>query len=131
MTVQEAVHLVLQAAEIGRDGEALVLDMGEPVRIADLARQMAEQAASPVPIVYTGLRPGEKLHESLFGAGETDVRPLHPLVSHVTVPALDPIELSGLDPYDDPEKVVAQLALLCAQPVAPSVRGAVHAPHSH
>ena len=130
MTVQEAVHLVLQAAEIGRDGEALVLDMGEPVRIADLARQMAEQAASPVPIVYTGLRPGEKLHESLFGAGETDIRPLHPLVSHVTVPALDPMELSGLDPYDDPEQVVAQLALLCAQPVAPSVRGAVHAPHS-
>ncbi|MEU6078088.1 nucleoside-diphosphate sugar epimerase/dehydratase [Micromonospora sp. NPDC047074] len=123
MTVQEAVHLVLQAAEIGRDGEALVLDMGEPVRIADLARQMAEQADSDVPIVYTGLRPGEKLHEDLLGTGEADTRPLHPLVSHVTVPALDPIEVSGLDPYDDPEKVVAQLALLCAQPAGP-VRGA-------
>ncbi|MFI5486970.1 polysaccharide biosynthesis protein [Micromonospora echinaurantiaca] len=116
MTVQEAVHLVLQAAEIGRDGEALVLDMGEPVRIADLARQLAEQAQSSVPIVYTGLRPGEKLHEDLLGTGETDARPMHPLISHVAVPALDPLEVSGLDPYDEPEKVIAQLALLCAQP---------------
>ncbi|SCG62864.1 NDP-sugar epimerase, includes UDP-GlcNAc-inverting 4,6-dehydratase FlaA1 and capsular polysaccharide biosynthesis protein EpsC [Micromonospora echinaurantiaca] len=116
MTVQEAVHLVLQAAEIGRDGEALVLDMGEPVRIADLARQLAEQAQSSVPIVYTGLRPGEKLHEDLLGTGEIDTRPLHPLISHVAVPALDPLEVSGLDPYDDPEKVIAQLALLCAEP---------------
>jgi FlaA1/EpsC-like NDP-sugar epimerase len=130
MTVQEAVHLVLQAAEIGRDGEALVLDMGEPVRIADLARQLAEQADSSVPIVYTGLRPGEKLHEDLFGTGETDARPLHPLVSHVTVPALDPMEVSGLDPYDDPEKVVAQLALLCDHPVGPVPRASVQVPLS-
>ncbi|MDM4718321.1 nucleoside-diphosphate sugar epimerase/dehydratase [Micromonospora sp. WMMA1363] len=126
MTVQEAVHLVLQAAEIGRDGEALVLDMGEPVRIADLARQLAEQAASTVPVVYTGLRPGEKLHEDLFGAGEVDDRPLHPLISHVTVPVLDPLEVSGLDPYADPDKIVAQLAQLCA----PSVRPVVQVPLS-
>ncbi|MEU4675432.1 nucleoside-diphosphate sugar epimerase/dehydratase [Micromonospora sp. NPDC023737] len=123
MTVQEAVHLVLQAAEIGRDGEALVLDMGEPVCIADLARQMAEQAASSVPIVYTGLRPGEKLHEDLLGTGEFDTRPFHPLVSHVTVPALDPIEVSGLDPYAEPAKVVEQLALLSAQPIGAAVDG--------
>ncbi|MGV9212417.1 polysaccharide biosynthesis protein [Micromonospora sp. RB23] len=113
MTVQEAVHLVLQAAAIGRDGEALVLDMGEPVRIDDLARRMVEQAASPVPIVYTGLRPGEKLHEDLFGQGEADRRPLHPLISHVTVPVLDPFEVRGLDPFDEPDKVTAQLARLC------------------
>ncbi|GIJ33487.1 polysaccharide biosynthesis protein [Micromonospora sediminimaris] len=116
MTMQEAVHLVLQATEIGRDGEALVLDMGEPVRIADLARQMAEQAGSDVPIVYTGLRPGEKLHEDLLGTGETDARPLHPLVSHVAVPPLDPLEVSGLDPFDDPAKVIAELARLSGQP---------------
>ncbi|MFI7649579.1 polysaccharide biosynthesis protein [Micromonospora sp. NPDC049460] len=130
MTVQEAVHLVLQAAEIGRDGEALVLDMGEPVRIADLARQMAEQADSSMPIVYTGLRPGEKLHEDLFGAGEVDTRPLHPLVSHVAVPALDPMEVSGLDPYDHPEKVVAQLAQLCAHPTGPVHAAPVQVPLS-
>ncbi|MEV4463935.1 nucleoside-diphosphate sugar epimerase/dehydratase [Micromonospora echinofusca] len=119
MTVEEAVHLVLQAAEIGRDGEALVLDMGEPVRILDMARQLIEQAASSVPIVYTGLRVGEKLHEDLLGTGETDTRPFHPLVSHVPVPALDPMEITGLDPYDDPEKVVEQLALLCVSPLDP------------
>ncbi|MEV1154539.1 polysaccharide biosynthesis protein [Micromonospora chokoriensis] len=121
MTVQEAVHLVLQAAEIGRDGEALVLDMGEPVRIADLARQMAEQASSSAQIVYTGLRPGEKLHEVLLGTGEVDTRPFHPLVSHVAVPPLDPMEVSGLDPYAEQTKVIEQLAFLCAQPVTPVV----------
>ncbi|MFV2100792.1 polysaccharide biosynthesis protein [Micromonospora sp. LOL_024] len=113
MTVQEAVHLVLQAASIGGDGEALVLEMGEPVRIDELARRMVAQAASQVPIVYTGLRPGEKLHEALLGRGEKDHRPLHPLISHVTVPVLDPLEVGGLDPFDEPAKVIDQLARLC------------------
>ncbi|SCE70742.1 NDP-sugar epimerase, includes UDP-GlcNAc-inverting 4,6-dehydratase FlaA1 and capsular polysaccharide biosynthesis protein EpsC [Micromonospora coriariae] len=131
MTVEEAVHLVLQAAEIGRDGEALVLDMGEPVRIANLARQMADQAASTVPIVYTGLRPGEKLHEDLLGAGETDTRPFHPLISHVSVPVLDSLEVSGLDPYDDPDKIVAKLAQLCAHPVNPTHAATREAPLPH
>ncbi|MEU8392094.1 nucleoside-diphosphate sugar epimerase/dehydratase [Micromonospora sp. NPDC048842] len=115
MTVQEAVHLVLQAAGIGRDGEALVLDMGEPVRIDDIARQLASQAPGPVQIVYTGLRPGEKLHEALIGAGERDLRPLHPLISHVAVPPLDPIEITTLDPFEDPEKIIDRLAWLCGQ----------------
>ncbi|WUK51889.1 polysaccharide biosynthesis protein [Micromonospora zamorensis] len=128
MTLQEAVHLVLQAAEIGRDGEALVLDMGDPVRIVDLARQMADQASSSVPIVYTGLRPGEKLHEDLLGTGEVDTRPLHPLVSHVAVPPLDPMEVSGLDPYEDAAKVVEHLALLCTQPTDPVVDGPLGVP---
>lgn len=116
MTVQEAVHLVLQAAGIGRDGEALVLDMGQPVRIDDLARQLATQAPGSPQIVYTGLRPGEKLHEDLFGAGEVDLRPLHPLISHVPVPALNPAEVTTLDPFDEPEKMIERLAWLCDQP---------------
>jgi FlaA1/EpsC-like NDP-sugar epimerase len=116
MTVQEAVHLVLQAAAIGRDGEALVLDMGKPVRIDDVARQLAAQASTPTRIVYTGLRPGEKLHEDLLGDGEADVRPLHPLISHVPVAPLDPAEVRALDPFDDPEKVIDRLAWLCGQP---------------
>src|SRR6185503_3339601 len=86
MTTQEAVHLVIQAAAIGRDGEALVLEMGEPVRIAEVARQMVDLAPAEVEIRYTGLRAGEKLSEVLFGAGETDVRPFHPMISHVAVP---------------------------------------------
>jgi FlaA1/EpsC-like NDP-sugar epimerase len=117
MTVQEAVHLVLQAAAIGRDGEALVLDMGRPVSIDNLARQLAAPAPGPARIVYTGLRPGEKLHEELFGDGEQDVRPFHPLISHVAVPALDPREVMDLDRFAEPEKLIDQLAWLCGQPV--------------
>ncbi|WP_199853870.1 nucleoside-diphosphate sugar epimerase/dehydratase [Plantactinospora sp. BB1] len=120
MSVQEAVQLVLQAAAIGNDGEALVLDMGEPVRIDDLARRLAAQVPDPPAIVYTGLRPGEKLHEDLFGAAEADVRPRHPLISHVPVPALSPAEVAALDPFDDPEKIIAHLARLCAEPGQPA-----------
>ncbi len=69
MTVDEAVQLVLQAAVIGNSGEVLVLDMGEPVRIADIARRLAAGASRPVDIVFTGLRPGEKLAEDLLGRG--------------------------------------------------------------
>ncbi len=113
MTVQEAVQLVIQAAAIGRDGEALVLEMGQPVRIAQVAQQMAEQADTPVDIVYTGLRPGEKLHEELFGDGEQDARPLHPLISHVEVPMLDPAEVRLLDPYAEAGQVTKELTALC------------------
>jgi FlaA1/EpsC-like NDP-sugar epimerase len=89
MTIHEAVQLVIQAAAIGRPGEVLVLDMGEPVRIDDVARRMARQSdAASIEIVYTGLKPGEKLHEVLFGHGENDRRPIHPLVSHVDVPGI-------------------------------------------
>jgi FlaA1/EpsC-like NDP-sugar epimerase len=125
MTVQEAVHLVLQAAAIGRDGEALVLDMGKPVRIDDVARQLATQAPGPSQIVYTGLRPGEKLHEDLFGQGELDVRPIHPLISHVAVPTLDPFEVSALDPFDDPAKLIDRLAALCDLPAGSAVAAGV------
>ncbi|HEU5111017.1 MAG TPA: nucleoside-diphosphate sugar epimerase/dehydratase, partial [Micromonosporaceae bacterium] len=113
MTVQEAVQLVIQAAAIGRGGEALVLDMGRPVRIADLARHIADRTPSPVGIVYTGLRPGEKLHEDLFGTGEGDVRPIHPLISHVSVPPLHPDATGRLDPYASRERVIADLVELC------------------
>lgn len=90
MTIPEACQLVLQAAAVGGGGEALVLDMGAPVRIADVARLLVERAErEDVQIVYTGLRPGEKLHEDLFGPGEDgDYRPSHPMVSHVSVPPL-------------------------------------------
>jgi FlaA1/EpsC-like NDP-sugar epimerase len=88
MTVAEAVELVVQAGAIGRDGEVLVLDMGEPVKIDEVAHRLIAEAHRPIQIVYTGLRPGEKLHEDLWGDGEPDDRPVHPLISHVPVPRL-------------------------------------------
>jgi FlaA1/EpsC-like NDP-sugar epimerase len=107
MTVSEAVHLVIAAGGIGRQGEVLVLDMGEPIKIDEVARRITE--IEPVPIVYTGLRPGEKLHEQLFGAGESDVRPFHPLISHVPVPALAPADVYTLDPSLAQSRIVADL----------------------
>jgi FlaA1/EpsC-like NDP-sugar epimerase len=89
MTVEEAVELVIQAGAVGHDGEAMVLDMGDPVRIADVAQRLADQADRTIEIVYTGLRPGEKMHEVLLGADEDDNRPTHPQISHVPVPPLD------------------------------------------
>ncbi len=88
MTIPESVQLVIQAGAIGRSGEVLVLDMGQPVRIYDVARRLAAQAENHVEIIFTGLRKGEKLHEELFGQGELDHRPRHRLISHALVPAL-------------------------------------------
>lgn len=74
MTIPEAVGLILQAGAMGAGGEIFVLDMGEPVRIDDLARQMIElsglRVEKDVRIVYTGLRPGEKLFEELLHENE-------------------------------------------------------------
>ena len=100
MTVEEAVQLVIQAGAVGRDGEALVLDMGEPVRIDDVARRLIAEADRPIEVVYTGLREGEKLHEVLFGADEVGTSPMHPRISHVEVPPLSigrvPVAVAGL-----------------------------------
>lgn len=74
MTIPEAVQLVLQAATIGRSGEIFALDMGEPIRIVDLAQDMIRlsglQVGQDIDIEFTGLRPGEKLYEELFVPGE-------------------------------------------------------------
>ncbi|MDP9420535.1 MAG: polysaccharide biosynthesis protein [Actinomycetota bacterium] len=117
MTIEEAVQLVIQAGAFGRDGEALVLDMGQPVMIADVARRLAELAERPVDIVYTGLRPGEKLHEVLLGEGEPDDRPVHPLVSHVRVPPLYPEDAYRLEPSEPAAVVIEQLRQLCTATV--------------
>jgi len=119
MTADEAVQLVLQAAVIGCDGEVLVLDMGEQVLIADVARRLAAKAAREIEIVYTGLRPGEKVTESLLGPGEADDRPRHPLISQVMVPPLDPAELTGLDPGREAAELRAELARVAYHPAAP------------
>jgi FlaA1/EpsC-like NDP-sugar epimerase len=71
MTIPEAARLVLQAQAIGKPGDIFVLEMGEPVRIADLARKMIALSGVPADIEFVGLRPGEKLHEELTTASET------------------------------------------------------------
>jgi FlaA1/EpsC-like NDP-sugar epimerase len=81
MTISEAAQLVLQAGAMGRGGELFVLDMGQPVKIADLARDMIRLSGLEpdvdVEIAYVGLRPGEKLSEELITAGEGIVPTAH------------------------------------------------------
>ncbi len=103
MTVGEAVQLVIQAGVVGRSGEVLVLDMGAPVRIDDIAQRFAARSSVPIPIVYTGLRPGEKLHETMLSQSEIDTRPFHSLIAHVAAPPLLPSEVAeiSLDGSDD------------------------------
>ncbi|MDQ3105683.1 MAG: polysaccharide biosynthesis protein [Actinomycetota bacterium] len=113
MTVQEAVQLVIQAAAIGRDGEALVLEMGQPVRIADVAQQLIDLADSEARIVFTGLRHGEKMHEDLFADDEPDQRPVHPQVSHVGVPGVMGPDVLMLDVWAQPQDVVIELEHAC------------------
>lgn len=97
MTIEEACQLVIQAAAIGRKGEALVLEMGEPVKILDVAQQLIRQSGRPIEIEFTGLRPGEKLHEELFADDEPqNVRPVHAMVSHVQVPPIGEDEVLEL-----------------------------------
>jgi dTDP-glucose 4,6-dehydratase len=82
MTIPEAVHLVLQAAVIGEHGETLILDMGNPVKILDVAKQMIEKSGREIEIIFTGLRDGEKLNENLFSVNEQSEKRKHPLISH-------------------------------------------------
>jgi FlaA1/EpsC-like NDP-sugar epimerase len=81
MTIPEAVQLVLQAGAAGASGQVLILDMGEPVRIVDLARDMillsGLRCPEDIEIVFTGVRPGEKLAEELFYPQETGARRIH------------------------------------------------------
>lgn len=89
MTIPEACQLVLQAAVIGEDGHIMVLDMGEPVRIVDIARSLVAMSDRQTEIVYTGLRDGEKLDEELFGDYEGTVVRIHEKISRVESPELD------------------------------------------
>lgn len=81
MTIPEAVQLVLQASVIGNGGEIFVLDMGKPVKVLDLAKDIIRlsgyEVDKDIKIAYTGLRPGEKLYEELFIPGEQYAKTIH------------------------------------------------------
>ncbi len=89
MTIPEAAQLVIQAGAMGEGGEVFVLDMGEPVKIIDMAKRLIhlsglevkddENTEGDIEIVYTGLRPGEKLYEELL-ISENDLPTRHPLI---------------------------------------------------
>ena len=84
MLIPEAAGLILQAGSMGQGGEVFVLDMGEPVKIVDLAKNLirlsGKELGVDAEIVYTGLRPGEKLHEELIVEGEDVSRTSHPKI---------------------------------------------------
>lgn len=93
MTVKEAVHLVLEALVVGDNKETLILDMGKPVRILDVAQQMIRASGQKIEIVFTGLRPGEKLHESLYSESEKVQIKSHPKIMHTSVEPLEDLAL--------------------------------------
>lgn len=120
MTIPEAAGLVLEAALMAQKGETYVLDMGEPVSILDLTRDYARRRGLPRPhIEFTGLRPGEKLHEELVDAHEVRALTPHPRIWSVHVPEVDLAalaarldELSALAPDLDAADLRAAMHVL-------------------
>jgi FlaA1/EpsC-like NDP-sugar epimerase len=93
MTIPEAVSLVVQAGGMGASGQVFVLDMGKPVKILELAQNMirlsGKEPDRDIAIVFSGVRPGEKLHEELWGTNETVSGTRHPKIRKLTRPAID------------------------------------------
>jgi FlaA1/EpsC-like NDP-sugar epimerase len=137
MTIPEAVSLVVQAGAIGGRGQVFVLDMGDPVRIMDLASNMirlsgkqprlpADNAVGPndVQIKIVGVRPGEKLHEELWGDNESVGATAHPKILRLSRPPVDPdwlnaelTELERLADDGDTLEVVAKLGSIVREPM--------------
>lgn len=102
MSIPEAAQLVLQASAMGKGGEIFVLDMGEPVRIADMARNMIHlcgYSEDEIRIEFTGLRPGEKLYEELLADNETTCETPHPKLRIAQSRAVSADFLATLQPW--------------------------------
>lgn len=102
MSIPEAAQLVLQAATMGQGGEIFVLDMGEPVKIVDLARKMIQlsgYAENEIRIEFSGLRPGEKLYEELLADAEQTRETPHPKLRIARARAVDGDFLANLRPW--------------------------------
>jgi FlaA1/EpsC-like NDP-sugar epimerase len=126
MTIPEASSLVVQAGAMGGRGQVYVLDMGEPVKILDLAKQMIRLSGkdeSQIPIVFTGARAGEKLHEVLWNEGEMVGPTSHPKIMRAARAAIDRgwleeslAELERLADEGDTLGVVAKLNSMVKEP---------------
>ncbi|HSC74433.1 MAG TPA: nucleoside-diphosphate sugar epimerase/dehydratase [Gaiellaceae bacterium] len=127
MTIPEAVSLIVQAGAIGGRGQVYVLDMGEPVKILDLARNMirlsGKKPETEIPIAFVGVRPGEKLHEELWSDGETVGPTSHPKILRAARSPIDvewlEDELAGMEEMvrrGDTLDVVSKLASMLRQP---------------
>jgi FlaA1/EpsC-like NDP-sugar epimerase len=127
MTIPEAVSLVVQAGAIGGRGQVFVLDMGEPVRILDLARNMirlsGKEPETQIPIVFPGVRPGEKLHEELWSTDEAVAATEHRKIMRASRPPIDPVwldaqlaELQQLVADGDTLEVIAKLSAMVREP---------------
>lgn len=127
MSIPEAVQLILQAGAMGEGGDVFVLDMGEPVKIADMARNMirlagrtvrdAEHPTGEIEVVFTGLRPGEKMFEELVIGAELR-RTAHPAVM---------VAVEGFEAWDSLDSSLQRLEASVSQHDAPSVREQVRA----
>lgn len=93
MTIPEACQLVLQAGSEDLQNAVLVLDMGEPVKIIEIAEKMIELSGKAIPINFSGLRPGEKLHEELASANEKLQATSHPKIWRLISPSIHPSQL--------------------------------------
>ena len=127
MTIAEAAQLVVQAGAHGGRGEIFVLDMGEPVKIVDLARRMIELSGREpdrdIAIEFTGIRAGEKVHEELFGPEEAIAATSHPKILRASRPPIDAAwldealaELGRLVEAGDTLEVVAKLGAITREP---------------
>jgi FlaA1/EpsC-like NDP-sugar epimerase len=136
MTIPEAVSLVVQAGAIGGRGQVFVLDMGEPVRIVDLAQNMIRLSGNEprlpddptsgprdVRIAFTGSRPGEKIHEELWSGDESLGETTHPKILRLSRPPVDPnwleeqlAELERLADEGDTLEVVGKLRKVVQAP---------------
>jgi FlaA1/EpsC-like NDP-sugar epimerase len=140
MTIPEACQLVLQAGSMGRGGEIYILDMGEPVKIVDLARDLIQLSGfqeDEIEIVFTGLRPGEKLYEELSVADENADKTRHPkiFIGKTTAQSLEAIRaslshLETLVATEDGEAIRRSLATIVpeySRPATKNGRAPTHA----